>query len=57
MGGLKGRLRANTVNGGISFNAKGAEQVEVKKHKVTALFPGSEQGIEISTVNGGIALE
>ena len=57
LGGLKGRLRATTVNGGITFNAKGAEQVEVKKHRVTALFPGSEQAIEISTVNGGITLE
>lgn len=57
LAGLKGRLRANTVNGGISFNAKGAEQVEVKKHRVTAVFPGSDQGIEIETVNGAITLD
>jgi len=57
LGGLKGRLKANTVNGGISFNAKGAEQVEVKKHQVTAVFPGSEQAIEIDTVNGAISLD
>lgn len=56
LGDLKGRLRATTVNGGISFNAKGAEQVEVKKHRVTAVFPGSDQGIEIETVNGAITL-
>ncbi|GLH72884.1 hypothetical protein GETHLI_13860 [Geothrix limicola] len=57
MAGMKGRLRANTVNGGITFNAKGAEQVEVKKHRVTAVFPGSDQGIDIDTVNGGITLD
>ncbi len=57
LGGLKGRLKANTVNGGITFNAKGAEQVEVKKHRVTAVFPGSDQGIDIGTVNGAITLD
>ncbi len=55
--GIKGRLKASTVNGGISFNAKGAEQVEVKKHRVTATFPGSDQGIDLETVNGGITLD
>jgi hypothetical protein len=45
------------VDGGISFNAKGAEQVEVKKHRVTATFPGSDQGINLDTVNGAITLE
>jgi hypothetical protein len=55
--GLKGRLRASTVNGDISFNAKGAEQVEVKKRRVTATLPGSDQGIELNTVNGSISLE
>ncbi|MFN7957956.1 MAG: DUF4097 family beta strand repeat-containing protein [Holophagaceae bacterium] len=57
VGTLKGRLKATTVNGGISFNAKGAEQVEVKKHRVTAVFPGSDQGIDIETVNGAITLD
>jgi DUF4097 and DUF4098 domain-containing protein YvlB len=57
VGGLKGRLKASTVNGGISFNAKGADQVEVKKHRVTAVFPGSDQGIDIETVNGAITLD
>ena len=57
LGGMKGRLKANTVNGGISFNAKGAEQVEVKKHRVTAVFPGSDQGIDLDTVNGAITLD
>ena len=57
LAGLKGRLRATTVNGGISFNAQGAEQVEVKKHRVTAVFSGSEQGLDIHTVNGSITLE
>jgi DUF4097 and DUF4098 domain-containing protein YvlB len=56
-GGLKGRLQASTVNGGISFNAKGAEQVEVKKHRVTAVFPGSDQAIELDTVNGSISMD
>ncbi len=31
--------------------------MEVKKHKVTARFPGSDQGIEVATVNGGMVLE
>ena len=57
LAGLKGRLKASTVNGGISFNAKGAEQVEVKKHRVTAVFPGGDQGIDLDTVNGAITLE
>jgi hypothetical protein len=55
--GLKGRLRANSVNGGITFDAKGAEQVEIKKHRVTAILPGSDQGIHLETVNGGITLD
>ena len=57
LGGLKGRLKANTVNGNIAFNAKGAEQVDVKKHSVTAVFAGSNQDLDISTVNGSITLE
>ncbi|MDR3683070.1 MAG: hypothetical protein P4L11_05000 [Geothrix sp.] len=56
-GGLKGRLQANTVHGDISFNAKGAEQVEVKKHRVSAVFPGSDQTIDLETVNGSISVE
>jgi DUF4097 and DUF4098 domain-containing protein YvlB len=48
---------ATTVNGGVSFKAQGAEQVEIKRKKVTATFPGSDQQLRISTVNGGIALE
>jgi DUF4097 and DUF4098 domain-containing protein YvlB len=55
--GLKGRLKATTLNGGITFNAKGAEQVEVTKRRVTAVFPGGDQGIDLGTVNGGITLE
>jgi len=45
------------VNGDISFRAQGAEQVEIKKHKVTAFFPGGEQNIALETVNGSITLE
>jgi hypothetical protein len=55
--GLKGRLKANTLNGGITFNAKGAEQVEVRKRSVTAVFPGGGEGAELDTVNGGITLD
>lgn len=55
--GLKGRLKATTLNGGISFNAKGAEQVAVKKHRVTAIFPGGNQAIDLDTVNGAITLD
>lgn len=54
--GLKGRLKAHTINGDIAFNAKGAEQVEVKRHSVTAVFPGGDEGIDLDTVNGGITL-
>jgi DUF4097 and DUF4098 domain-containing protein YvlB len=57
MEGVKGRLQASTVNGSIAFKAKGAEQVEVKKHRVTAVFPGSDQGIKLETVNGAINLD
>ncbi|WP_243303567.1 DUF4097 family beta strand repeat-containing protein [Geothrix oryzisoli] len=57
IGGLKGRLTATTMNGGITFNAKGAEQVEVTKRKVSAVFPGGDQAIHLSTVNGGIILD
>lgn len=55
--GLKGHLTATTMNGGISFNAKGAEQVEVRKRRVTATFPGGGQAISLNTVNGGITLD
>ena len=34
-----------------------ADQVEVKKHRVSAVFPGSDQGIDIETVNGAITLD
>jgi hypothetical protein len=57
LAGLKGHLKAATVNGGISFNAKGAEQVEVTKRRVKATFPGSEQVIAVETVNGAIKLD
>lgn len=56
-GGLQGRLLATTVNGDIAFNAKGAEQVEVKKRRVSAVFPGGDQAIELDTVNGAIKLD
>lgn len=55
--GLKGRLTATTLNGGITFHAKGAEQVEVAKHRVSATFPGGDQTIDLSTVNGAISLD
>ncbi|WP_243286773.1 DUF4097 family beta strand repeat-containing protein [Geothrix terrae] len=55
--GLKGHLTATTLNGGITFNAKGAEQVEVSKRRVTATFPGGDQDIHLSTVNGAITLD
>jgi len=57
VGGLKGRLKASTVTGDISFKAKGAEQVEIKRHKVTAVFPGGDENLTVSTVNGSITLE
>jgi DUF4097 and DUF4098 domain-containing protein YvlB len=57
MAGLKGRLKATTVNGNLSFNAKGAEQVEVTKRRIEATFPGGDQTISLSTVNGSITVE
>ena len=57
LAGTQGVAVLTTVNGGISFDASGAEQVEVKKHRVTATFPGSDQGINLDTVNGAITLE
>ena len=57
MAGIKGRLSATTVNGHLSFNAKGAEQVEVSKRKVEATFPGGDQVISLNTVNGSITVE
>ncbi len=55
--GLKGRLKATTVNGGIHFKPAGAQDVEIKPHKVTATFPGGNETISLSTVNGGISLQ
>jgi len=55
--GLKGHLHASTVNGGLSFKAQGAQDVEVKKQTVRATFPGSDQKIQLSTVNGSITVE
>ncbi len=55
--GLKGRLEASTLNGSLSLKAKGAEQVEVGKRRMTAVFPGGSQAIAISTVNGNIIVD
>ena len=57
LAGIQGRLKAATMNGNISLHAKGAEQVEIKKHWVSAVFPGGNQAIELGTVNGSITLE
>jgi DUF4097 and DUF4098 domain-containing protein YvlB len=55
--GLKGRLKASARNGGVTFRAKGAEQVETTRRSVTAVFPGSDEELRLETVNGGITLE
>ena len=57
LAGVQGRLKASTLNGSISFKAQGAEQVDVKRHRVSAVFPGRNQAIELGTVNGSITLE
>lgn len=57
VGGLKGHLNASTVNGGVSFSAKGAEQVEIKRNRVSAVFPGGNESIRLSTVNGAIRIQ
>ncbi|MCE1228567.1 MAG: DUF4097 family beta strand repeat-containing protein [Firmicutes bacterium] len=56
-GELKGKFNATTVNGGIAFNAKGADQVDIKRHRATAVFLGSDQALSLSTVNGSITIE
>ncbi len=56
MAKLEGSLRATTVNGQVSVNTKGAEQVNATKHKVEATFPGSMQLIHLSTVNGALVV-
>lgn len=55
--GLKGRLEARTLNGGLSLKAKGAEQVEVGRRRLSAVFPGGDASLTINTVNGGITVE
>lgn len=55
--GLKGRLEATTLNGSLLLKTKGAEQVEVGKRRMTAVFPGGTQAIAISTVNGSIIVD
>jgi DUF4097 and DUF4098 domain-containing protein YvlB len=55
--GLKGRLEASTVNGNLSLKAKGAEQVEVGKRRLSAVFQGGGEAITLSTVNGSITVE
>lgn len=55
--GLKGKLEASTLNGSLSLKAKGAEQVEVSKRHMSAVFQGGTQAISLSTVNGSIAVE
>jgi hypothetical protein len=55
--GLKGKLEASTLNGNLSLKAKGAEQVEVTKRRMSAVFQGGTQAISLSTVNGNIIVE
>jgi hypothetical protein len=55
--GLQGKLDASTVNGSLSLKAKGAEQVEVSKRRMSAVFGGGSQPISLSTVNGSITIE
>lgn len=55
--GLKGRLEASTLNGSLNLKAKGAEQLEVSKRRVSAVFQGGSEPIALSTVNGSITVE
>ncbi len=57
MAKLEGSLMATTVNGQISVDTKGAEQVTATKHQVEATFPGRKQTIHLSTVNGGLVMK
>jgi DUF4097 and DUF4098 domain-containing protein YvlB len=55
--GLKGKLEARTRNGSLNLKAKGAEQVEVSKRQMSAVFQGGTAAIDLSTVNGSITVE
>ncbi len=57
LGAAKGRVRASSMNGDVDFHAAGAQDAQVKRHKVTALLPGSEQSIHAETLNGGITID
>lgn len=54
---MEGSLRATTVNGKVSVDTKGADHVSASKHQVEATFPGNEQIINLSTVNGGVVVD
>ncbi len=55
--GLKGKLEATTLNGSLNLKAKGAEQVEASKRRLSAVFQGGTAAIDLSTVNGSITVE
>jgi len=57
MAKLEGSFRATTVNGRVSVNTKGADQVTTTKQQVEATFPGSKQTIRMSTVNGSLVVK
>ncbi|HJW08946.1 MAG TPA: DUF4097 family beta strand repeat-containing protein [Holophagaceae bacterium] len=57
LGAAKGRVQASTTNGEVDFHAAGATDATIKRHKVSALLPGSEQSIHAETLNGGITID
>ena len=57
MAKVEGSLHASTVNGQLSVNTKGAEQVNATKRQVEATFPGSKQVIRLRTVNGALVMK
>lgn len=57
LGAAKGQVKAESMNGTVTFRAAGAQEVQAKRHRVSATLPGSDQRIHIETLNGGITVE
>lgn len=54
--GLKGQLSASSMNGGITFKAQGATEVEIKRNSVTAKLGEGGPELRVKSLNGGITL-
>jgi hypothetical protein len=57
LGSAKGQVEASSMNGEVAFHAAGAQEASIKRHRVTAKLPGSDQSIHAETLNGAITLD